>query len=87
MKFIPLQDFVLVQELKGEEITAVGIVIPEDVDKEKNQGTIIAKGDKCALPVDNGDKVLFRSYGFDEVEIEGNKYLVGKEENIIGKLG
>ena len=82
----PLRDFVLLKELKPEELSASGIVLPDGLDKERNQGVIVDKGEECKLPVKIGDKVLFRSYGFDEVEIEKEMYLVGKEENIIGKL-
>ena len=81
-----MQDFVLLKELKPEEKTESGIVLPEEIDRERNQGTIVSRGEMCKLPVEVGDKVLVRSYGFDEVEIEGEKYLVGKEDNIIGKL-
>ena len=86
MRFIPLQDFVLLKELKPEEKTESGIVLPEEIDRERNQGAVVSKGETCELPVEVSDKVLVRSYGFDEVEIEGEKYLIGKEENIIGKL-
>ena len=86
MRFIPLQDFVLLKELKPEEKTESGIVLPEEIDRERNQGVIVSRGEGCKLPVVDGDRVLVRSYGFDEVEIEGEKYLVGKEDNIIGKL-
>lgn len=86
MTLKPLQDFVLLKELKPEEKSATGIILPDDIDRERNQGVIVEKGANCILPVDIGEQVLFRSYGFDEVEIDKAKYLVGKEENIIGKL-
>ena len=86
MTLKPLQDYVLLKELKPEEVTESGIFIPEDVDKEKNQGIVVEVGDKSVKSVEKGDKVLFLSYGFNEVEIEKEKYLIGKEENVIGKL-
>lgn len=81
-----LQDYVLLKELKPEEKTESGILLLEDVDRERNQGIVVGKGDTCKLPIEIGDRVLVRSYGFDDVEIKGEKYFFGKEENIIGKL-
>lgn len=86
MNLLPLQDFVLLKELLPEEKTESGIILPEDVDKERNQGEIVAKGETTKLPLKVGDKVLFQSYGFNEIEIDFGKFLIGKEENIIGKL-
>jgi chaperonin GroES len=85
-QFIPLEDFVVLKELEAKEKTDSGIILPDNLDKERNQGRVISKGEKVTKPIGVGDFVLFRSYGFDEVEIEKEKYLVGKEEHIIGKL-
>ena len=84
MKLEPLQNFVVIKELEEKERS--GIILPEDIDKERNQGEIVAEGGGCILPVGIGDKVLFRSYGFDKIELEGEKYLIGEEKNIIARL-
>lgn len=86
MKFTPLQNYVLLKGLKPEETTSSGIILPNDNDKERNQGVVVALGNECKFDVSVDDKVLFVSYGFTEVEIEKEMYLVGKEDNIIGKL-
>ncbi len=73
-------------------MTKSGIVIPDTADKEKPMmGTIVAvgpgkwneKGERVQMSVKVGDKVLFKKYGPDEVEVEGKKYLVGDEDDIL----
>ena len=82
----PVQDFVLVEELLPEEVTASGIIIPDVVDKEApNQGRVIECGPNCSF-VKTSDVVMFRRYGFDDVEFNGKKYLLGREEFIMGTI-
>lgn len=73
-------------------MTKSGIVIPDTADKEKPMfGTVVAvgpgkwneKGERVPMSVKIGDKVLFKKYGPDEVEVEGKKYLVGDEDDIL----
>jgi len=72
-----------------------GIVLPDTAEKEKPmQGTILAvgpgkkndKGEVQAMSVKVGDKVLFKKYGPDEIELDGKKYLVGDEDDILAIL-
>lgn len=80
MNVKPLGDRILVKQLPEEEVTASGIVLPSDTQKEKpNQGVIVAVGNgetiaKLGLKV--GDKIVFTGYSLPEVEIE----LEGKKE-------
>ena len=76
-------------------MTKSGIVIPDTADKEKPMlGTVVAvgpgkwneKGERVPMSVKVGDKVLFKKYGPDEVEVEGKKYLVGDEDDILAIL-
>jgi chaperonin GroES len=92
MKIRPLQDRIIVQRIEEEEKTAGGIIIP-DTAKEKPQiGKIIAAGngkkteDGKVLPMDvkKGDKVLFSKYAGSEVKIDGEEYLIMKEDDILG---
>jgi chaperonin GroES len=93
MKIEPLHDKVVIKPLKEEEITASGIVLPDTVDREKPmQGEVVAvgpgkrndNGQVIAPAVKVGDTVLFTKYGPDEVEIDGEDYLVIEEEKILG---
>ncbi len=92
MKIRPLQDRIIVQRIEEEEKTAGGIIIP-DTAKEKPQiGKVIAVGkgkkteDGKVLPLDvkKGDKVLFSKYAGTEVKVEGEEFLMMKEDDILG---
>lgn len=91
MKVRPLHDRVLVQRLDTEETTKGGIIIP-DTAKEKPQegkvvavgaGRILEDGTKKPLEIKKGDKVLFSKYGGTEINIEGEDYLILREEDIL----
>jgi len=92
MNFKPLSNHVFIEPLEEEKMTKSGIVLPETADKEKPvMGKIIAtgpgkkseKGEVAPMSVKVGDKVLFKKYGPDEIEVEGKKYLVGDEDDIL----
>jgi chaperonin GroES len=92
MNFKPLSNRVFIEPLEEEKITKSGIVLPDTAEKEKPvRGKILAtgpgklneKGERVPMSVKIGDTVLFKKYGPDEIEIEGKKYLVGEEEDIL----
>jgi chaperonin GroES len=94
MNFKPLKDGVLVKEIKKEEKTESGIILPENHEKEGPlKGQVIAvgegkrgvNGELISVSVKEGDEILFKKgYGVDEIEIEKEKYLIMKEDDIIG---
>ncbi|MDP3685317.1 MAG: co-chaperone GroES [bacterium] len=93
MKIRPLNDHVVVKPLKAEEVTKSGLVLPDTAREEKpEQGEVIAVGTgkllddgrRAPMSVKPGDKVLFTKYAPDEVEIDGEDYLVLEEEKILG---
>ncbi len=92
MQFKPLSNRVFLEPLGEEKTTKSGIVIPDTADKEKPmQGKVLAtgpgklndKGERIPMSVKVGDTVLFKKYGPDEIEIDGKKYLVGDEDDIL----
>lgn len=93
MKIRPLQDRILVKRLEeGEPKTKGGIIIP-DTAKEKPMeakviavggGKVLENGTKLPLDVKVGDKILFGKYAGTEVKIEGEEYLIIREEEILG---
>lgn len=92
MKFQPLSNHIFLEALAEEKTTKSGIVLPETAEKEKPvMGQVVAigpgkkneKGEVSPMSVKVGDKVLFKKYGPDEVELEGKKYLVGDEDDIL----
>ena len=75
-----------------DQTTKSGIVLPESADKERpmmgkvtaiGPGKVNEKGERTPMSVKVGDKVLFKKYGPDEIEIEDKEYLVGSEDDIL----
>ena len=95
MKIKPLDDHILIEPIKGEEKTKMGILLPETAEKESpEQGKVIAVGPGKKLPsggrmsmdVKKGDKVLFTKYGPNEIKVDNKEYLIAKEEDILAIL-
>lgn len=94
MNIRPLQDRVIVQRLEEEEKTKGGIIIPDTAKEKPMQGKIVAVGkgkvdeDGKASPLDVkvGDRVLFSKYAGTEVKIEGEEYLIMREDDILGVI-
>ena len=85
-----------IEALSEEKTTKSGIVLPETAEKEKpvigvvvavGPGKFTEKGERIPMSVKAGDKILFKKYGPDEVEVEGKKYLVGDEDDVLAVLG
>jgi chaperonin GroES len=95
MNLTPLSNRVILEPFEEEKVTKSGIVIPESSGKERPvRGTVIAvgpgkmndKGERAPMSVKVGDSVLFKKYGPDEVELEGKKYLVADEDDIVAVI-
>jgi chaperonin GroES len=94
MTMRPLHDRVLVKRLEEEETSAGGIVIP-DTAKEKPQkaevmavgsGKLLESGERVPLDVKQGDRILFGKYSGSEVKIDGQEYLILREDEILAVL-
>ena len=91
MKVRPLHDRVIVQRLEEEEKTKGGIIIPDTAKEKPIEGKIIAvgggkikkDGTKVPLEVKKGDRVLYAKYGGTEVKIDGEEYLIMKDDDIL----
>jgi chaperonin GroES len=94
MKLRPLQDRILVQRVKEEEKTKGGIIIPDTAKEKPVEGRVIAagigklseKGDRIALEVKKGDRILFGKYSGNEIKIEGEEYLIMREDDVLGVI-
>ena len=95
MNFKPLSNHLFIEAEKEEQKTKSGIVLPDTAEKEKPvRGIVVAvgpgklseKGERILMSVKVGDKVLFKKYGPDEIEVDGKKYLVGDEDDILAIL-
>ncbi len=95
MAFTPLHDRVLVRRVESEEKTAGGLIIPDSAKEKPAEGEIVAvgaglrddDGDRIALDVKVGDKVLFGKWNGQDVTIDGEELLMMKESDIMGIIG
>ena len=94
MKFRPLHDRVVISRLEGEAKTKGGIIIPDTAKEKPQQGKVIAVGkgkvekDGKVIPLDvkEGDTILFGKYSGQEIKMDGEEYLIMREEEILGVI-
>lgn len=87
----PLGDRLIVEPVETEEVTASGIVLPETAKEKPQQGKVLAvgpgrrddEGKRIEMDVKEGDRVLFAKYAGAEIKIEGDKYLILKESDVL----
>lgn len=92
MKLRPMQDRIIVKRVEEETKTAGGIFIPETAKEKPQQGEVIAVGkgkvteEGKVLPLDVkvGDRVLFGKYSGTEIKLEGEEFLIMREDDILG---
>ena len=92
--FRPLHDRVVIRRVKEEEKTRGGIIIPDTAQEKPQEGEVIAvgpgardeDGERIALDVKAGDRVLFGKWSGTEVKIDGEDLLIMKESDIMGVL-
>jgi len=95
MNIRPLHDRVIVKRVEEETTSPGGIVLPGSATEKPQRGEVVAvgngrileNGEVRALDVKAGDSVLFGKYSGSEVKVDGEEYLVMKEEDIIGIIG
>jgi len=91
----PLSDRVLVKPLEEKETKKGGIIIPDTAKEKPQEGEIVAlgtgkldeDGKKIEFTVKKGDRVLISKYGGTEIKIDGENYLIMREDDILGILG
>ncbi len=86
MNIKPLADRVLINPIPAEEVTVAGIIIPDSAKEKPLKGTVLAAG--CGtkdeeMVVKEGDKVLYGKYAGTEVEVDGQKYLIMRQSDIL----
>ncbi len=94
MKLRPLHDRVIIKREAEEQKTAGGIVLPGTATEKPSRGEVVAvgngkvlnSGDVKALDVKVGDKVLFGKFSGSEVEVDGEEYLVMREDEIMAVI-
>jgi len=91
MKIRPLHDRIVVKRVEEEERTKGGIIIPDSAKEKPAEGKVVAvgsgkvsdKGDRIPMDVKAGDTILFSKYGGTEVKMDGEEYLIMREDDVL----
>ena len=94
MTIRPLHDRMLVKRVAEQDTQRGGIIIPDTAKEKPQEGKVIAvgngkvtdEGKKIALDVKAGDRILFGKYSGNEVKIEGEEYVIFREEDVLAIL-
>lgn len=92
VKIRPLGDRVLIQPAEAKETMKGGIIIPDSAKEKPQEGTVVAAGPGKTLEdgkirpmsVKKGDKVIYSKYAGSEVKLDGEEYLLMREDDILG---
>ncbi len=95
MAFQPLHDRVLVRRVESEEKTKGGLIIPDTAKEKPAEGQVVAcgagardeDGDRIAMDVKPGDRILFGKWSGTEVTLDGEELIIMKESDILGIIG
>ncbi len=90
MKLVPLFDKVVLKQLIAEETTKSGIVLPGQAKEKPQEAEVVAvgpggmvDGKEVTMQVKEGDKVIYSKYAGNEVKLEGNEYIIVKQNDIL----
>jgi chaperonin GroES len=94
VKLTPLHDRILVRRVEQEETTRGGIVIPDTAKDKPQEGEVIAvgkgkineEGKVRPLDVKEGDRILFAKYAGSEIKLDGEEFLIMREDEVLGIL-
>ena len=88
MKIKPIGKRVLIKTVKEEERTKGGIYIPESAKEKKKQGIVVEVGnvEEKEFPIKKGDVILYSGYSSEEIEFDGEKYLIIESKDVIAKI-
>jgi len=88
MKIKPIGKRILIKTVKEEEKTKGGIYIPDSAKEKKKQGIVVEVGtvEEKEFPVKKGDVVLYTGYSSEELEVDGEKYLIIESKDVIAKI-
>lgn len=91
----PLGDRIVIELVESEEKTASGIVLPDTAKEKPQEGKVVAvgtgrvldNGERVALEVSVGDRIIFSKYAGTEVKYQGTEYLIVRENDILAVVG
>lgn len=94
MNVRPLHDRILIKRIEEKETVKGGIIIPDTAKEKPQEGEVIAvgkgkktdKGEVIALDVKAGDRILFGKYSGTEIKLDGQEYLIIREDEVLGVI-
>jgi chaperonin GroES len=94
MKIVPLNDYLVLKQEEAMKMTKSGIILPDEAQRPPSRGTVLAAGpgklrddDKRApMDVAVGDLVLYTSFAGHPIDLEGDKFLMLRADDVIGKV-
>jgi chaperonin GroES len=94
MNIRPLYDRVVVKRIDEQETTRSGIIIPDSAKEKPQEGEVIAvghgkrldDGKLVTLDISVGDRILFGKYSGNEIKLDGNEYIIMREDDVLGVL-
>ncbi len=94
MSFTPLHDRVLVRRIEGDAKTSGGLIIPDTAKEKPQEGEIVAigagakdeDGERIAMDVKAGDRILFGKWSGTEIKLDGEDLIIMKESDILGVM-
>jgi chaperonin GroES len=94
MKVRPLHDRIVVKRIEEGEQIVGGIIIPDSAKEKPQQGKVVSvgagkiddKGKRIALDVKDGDTILFGKYSGQEIKLEGEEFLIMREDEVLGVI-
>jgi chaperonin GroES len=94
MKIRPLYDRIVVKRLEEQEQVQGGIIIPDTAKEKPQEGEVVAvgkgkrndKGEIIALELEVGNKILFGKYSGSDIKVDGNEYLIMREDEVLAVI-
>ncbi len=94
IKLSPLGDRVLIKPTPKEEVSKGGIILPDTAKEKPQEGQVVAvgpgrlteDGKRIAMEIKVGEKVLYAKYAGTEIKLDGEEYLIVRENDVLGKL-
>lgn len=94
MKLVPLDDRVVIKQSEAEEKSTGGIILPDTAKEKPQRGKVVAvgpgkmtdEGKRSKMSVKKGDEVIYAKYLGNDVEIDGVKYVILHENDILGVI-
>jgi len=92
MKLVPLDDRIVIKQSEAEEKSSGGIILPDTAKEKPQRGKVISvgpgkindKGKRSEMSVKKGDEVIYAKYLGNEIEINGEKYVILHENDVLG---